>query len=117
MLASYLVQGNNSLDFDAYGRTTVSVSGTGITGFVTGSESHGNVGGSLTDLSRPAPSIIPVQFTAQIGSATNIQYQLDLQGTSNASFGFRECGGGYGPCGALRVASAPGRRADRQPTA
>lgn len=104
MLATYLLEGNNSGYFDVYARTVLSVSGTGITGFVTAEENHGNHGGLLTNVSRPAPSVIPIQFTSQVGSLTSIQYQLDLQGYSSASFGFRECGGGYGPCGALASA-------------
>lgn len=101
------VSNNNSLEYDAWSNTQLSVFGTGIPGFVTAQENHRDSGIDSSDVnvSVPAPSVIPVSFTTQLGSATGIQYTLDLQGYSSASFGFRECGGGYGPCGAQASAA------------
>lgn len=112
MSAIWNLTGNNTPGYsDVYARTYLSVSGTGIPGFVTAQENHGYSGGALTNLSVPAPSFIPVSFTATLGSRTGIQYNLDLQGQSYAGFGFRECDNGgavsdghYGPCGALASA-------------
>lgn len=84
----------------AYARTKLQVFGTGITGFIEAEENHGLSGRQVTNVSIPAPSVIPVSFTAQLGSVQGIQYNLDLQGQSFAGFGYQECGGGYGPCGA-----------------
>lgn len=96
------VTGNNSVYYDVSTQSHLSVSGTGISGFVTAQEIHSDSGiYGATNISTPAPSVIPVLFTATLGSVTGIQYNLDLQGNSSASFGFRECGGGYGSCGAL----------------
>lgn len=92
---------NNSPYYDVSSKTKLSVSGTGIPGFVTAREDHVRSGTyGDTNVSVPAPSVIPVSFTVTLGSLNGMQYNLDLQGTSWASFGFRECGGGYGPCGA-----------------
>lgn len=84
----------------AYARTMLQVSGTGITGFIQAEKNHGLSGRQVTNVSILAPSVIPVSFTAQLGSVQGIQYNLDLQGQSFAGFGYQECGGGYGPCGA-----------------
>jgi len=103
MLWNVNVLNNNSLYYDVWAKTNLSVSGTGIPGFVTAQENHrrsGTGGTPVLDVSVPAPSVIPVSFTATLGSLKGIQYNLDLQGYSSASFGFRECGGGYGPCSA-----------------
>lgn len=111
--SSWLLSGGMSADYgifgsvngypgygSAYARTKLDVSGTGIPPYLSAQENHGiSSGGSVTDVSIPAPSVIPVSFTARLGSLTSIQYNLTLQGYSYASFGFRECGGGYGPCG------------------
>lgn len=77
------------------------IGGTGITGFIQARDIQGYSGGSLTDVTTPAPRIIQVSFSTTFGSPTGIQYFMNLQGTASASFGFRECGGGYGPCGAM----------------
>lgn len=105
MLGVYNVSGNNSRYFNVYANTYLSVMGTGITGSVQARDLQGYDGiYGVTNIRNPAPAVIPVSFTAVLGSATSIQYNLDLQGYASASFGFRECGGGYGPCGALASA-------------
>lgn len=105
MLALYNVLRNNSAYYDVYARTMLSVSGTGIPGFISAMENRGASGtGGVTNVSVSAPSVIPVSFTAQLGIERGIQYGLDLQGQTFASFGFRECGVGYGPCGATASA-------------
>lgn len=103
MLAIYNVTGHTNpyKYYDVYADVMLQLSGTGISGFVTANETHGDRGGiGLLNVSLPAPSVIPVSFTTQLGSATGIQYNLDLQGQSLAAFGYPECGDGYGPCGA-----------------
>lgn len=102
MLAVYnVVDPTSELPYgSAYARTMLQVSGTGITGFIQAEENHGLSGRQVTNVSILAPSVIPVSFTVQLGSVQGIQYYLDLQGQSFAGFGYQECGGGYGPCGA-----------------
>ncbi len=104
MLSLYHVEGNNSAYFDVYASTRLQVSGTGITGFVSARDIQGNSGGSLTSIKDDVPTSIPISFNAVLGLPTSIQYNLDLQGQASASFGFRECGGGYGPCNGLASA-------------
>jgi len=97
MQASWYVQGNNSVYYNADTQAILQLSGTGITGFVQGREIQGSGG---TNVHAPAPSIIPVSFTTTLGSVTGIQYNMNLQGSSSASFGFRECDGVVYSCGA-----------------
>lgn len=101
MLAFWNLIDNNNTYFDVYARTTAQVNGTGIARFIQGQENHGNSGGALTDVSIPLPTVIPVSITTTLGSVTGIQYNLDLQGYASSSFGFRQCGSGWGPCGAI----------------
>jgi len=103
MLSIYNIIGNNYPPHtNINARVSMTVTGTGVSlvGSPTATEYHGYNGNNLWNISKPAPSVIPVSFTAQLGSLTNIQYGLYLDGYSWASFEFRECGGSYGPCGA-----------------
>lgn len=113
MLGVYRVEGNNSVNFDTDARVHLQISGTGIAGVVGAREIQGLDGiYGPTNIHEPAPTLIPLSFTATLGSATSIQYNLDLQGIANASFGFRECGGGYGPCSAVASALQEGNYAN-----
>ncbi|MBI3392862.1 MAG: PEP-CTERM sorting domain-containing protein [Nitrospirae bacterium] len=106
MSADWALWGNNSQEYSVSARTTLSLLGTGVSlPFLKAEEfhSHSGTGGDF-NRSVPAPSVIPVSFTATLGSRTGVQYNLDLWGESFAIFGFRECGGGYGPCGAIASA-------------
>lgn len=105
MLGIYNVFDNNSPYFEVRADSYLTVSGTGIVPWATAreiQESDGIYG--VIDIHEPAPAVIPVSFTTVLGSKHSIQYGLGLVGSASATFGFRECGGGYGPCGALASA-------------
>ena len=109
MLSLWHLQDANSPYYDAFGRVAASVSGTGISGFVTGREIHGRSSPyPEVSISEPLPLAIPLAISTTFGSVTGIQYNLDLQGSASAAFGFRECGPGWGPCGAIVSAVASG---------
>lgn len=109
MLSLWHVQDANSAYYDAFGRVAVSVWGTGISGFVTGRDIHGRSSPyPEVNVSEPLPFVIPVTISTRLGSVTGIQYNLDVQGSASAAFGFRECGPGWGPCGAIASAVASG---------
>ncbi|CAG0938126.1 hypothetical protein GPROT2_00162 [Gammaproteobacteria bacterium] len=109
MVSLWHLQDANSLYYDIFGRVAASVGGTGISGFVTGREIHGRSGPyPEVSISEPLPLVIPVSFSASLGGVTGIQYNLDLQASASAAFGFRECGAGWGACGAIASAVSSG---------
>jgi hypothetical protein len=105
------IDGGGNVEYSAFAKVSLAVSGTGVPNAFGGGEVHGLMGyntfpPNTPNISNPPPGVVPVSYTFTWGSRFGIQYNLNLQAEASASFGFRD--GWYGDVGKRLESSAAG---------